>query len=55
MRPVLQRRARVVANEINPPDNAFKSDKWDSECEDYWRARIIHKPEYHEIFNPFQQ
>ena len=38
-----------------PPDNAFKSDKWNSECEDYWRAHIIHKPDYHEIFNPFQE
>jgi len=33
-----------------PSDNAFKSDKWDSECEDYWRTHIIRKPDYHQNF-----
>ena len=33
-----------------PSDNKFKSDKWDSECEKYWRAHIIHNPDYHKNF-----
>ena len=39
---------------LHPDDNAFKSDKWDDECEKYWRDYISRKPDYLKIFNPFK-
>ena len=34
--------------------NGSKSGKWNSDCEDFWRTNIIHKPDFHEIYNPFE-